>query len=115
MPGRCRAKATTGWTDSSAPARTLRARASTAVTGGSTNASFVYAADGSRTVGTVDGVTTVYIGGVYEWQAGASTAYYAGPEGPVAFRRSGYATDNGVFYLLRDHLGSSSVIVDGSD
>jgi RHS repeat-associated protein len=86
----------------------------TAVTGGSTNASFVYAADGSRTVGTVDGVTTVYIGGIYEWQAGASTAYYAGPDGPVAFRRSGYATDNGVYYLLRDHLGSSSVIVDGS-
>jgi len=83
----------------------------TAVTGGSTSASFVYAVDGSRIVGTVDGVTTVYIGGVYEWQAGASTAYYARPDGPVAFRRSGYATDNGVFYLLRDHLGSSSVIV----
>ncbi|MCB0070508.1 MAG: hypothetical protein KDE20_03580, partial [Caldilineaceae bacterium] len=69
---------------------------------------------GSRTVGTVDGVTTVYIGGVYEWQAGAATAYYAGPDGPVAFRRSGYATDNGVYYLLRDHLGSSSSIVNGS-
>ena len=86
----------------------------TAVTGGSTSASFVYAADGSRTVGAVNGVTTVYIGGIYEWQAGAATAYYAGPDGAVAFRRSGYATDNGVFYLLRDHLGSSSVIVDGS-
>ena len=85
----------------------------TAVTGGSTSASFVYAADGSRTVGAVNGVTTVYIGGIYEWQAGAATAYYAGPDGAVAFRRSGYATDNGVFYLLRDHLGSS-VIVDGS-
>ena len=86
----------------------------TAVAGGSTSASFIYAADGSRTVGTVDGVTTVYIGGVYEWQAGASTAYYAGPDGPVAFRRNGYATGNGVYYLLRNHLGSSGVIVDGS-
>jgi YD repeat-containing protein len=33
-----------------------------AVTGGSTSASFVYDAAGSRTVGTVDGVTTVYVG-----------------------------------------------------
>ena len=31
-------------------------------------------AGGSRTVGTVDGVTTVYIGGVYEWQADVAIA-----------------------------------------
>ena len=43
-----------------------------------------------------------------------STTYYSGPGGVVAFRRSGYDVDNGVFYLLRDHLGSSSVIVDSS-
>ena len=43
-----------------------------------------------------------------------STTYYSGPGGAVAFRRSGYDVDNGVFYLLRDHLGSSSVIVDSS-
>ncbi|NJN84686.1 MAG: RHS repeat-associated core domain-containing protein, partial [Caldilineaceae bacterium] len=57
-------------------------------------------------------VTTVYIAGVYEWQAGASTSYYAGPGGQVALRRSGYASGNGLFTLLRDHLNSSSVLVD---
>ena len=79
--------------------------------GGTVIGEFVYDADGRRTVGTVNGVTTVYIGGIYEYQAGASTSYYAGPSGAVAFRRSGYSSDNGVFYLLRDHLGSSSVTV----
>ena len=49
----------------------------TAVAGGSTSASFIYDADGSRTVGTVDGVTTVFIGGVYEWVEGASACRYA--------------------------------------
>ena len=43
-----------------------------------------------------------------------STTYYSGPGGVVAFRRSGHDVDNGIFYLLRDHLGSSSVIVDSS-
>ena len=27
-------------------------------------------------------------------------------------RRSGYASDNGIFYILRDHLGSTSVILE---
>jgi len=71
---------------------------------------FVYDVDGVRVVGTVNGVTTVYIDGVYEYQGGASTSYYAGPNGLVAFRRSGYGTDNGLFYLLQDHLKSTSVL-----
>ena len=71
---------------------------------------FVYDTDGIRVVGTVNGVTTVYIDGIYEYQGGASTSYYAGPNGLVAFRRSGYATDNGLFYLLQDHLKSTSVL-----
>jgi hypothetical protein len=48
-------------------------------------------------------VTTVYIAGLYEYQAGATTHYYEGN----AFRRTGYAANNGLFYLLQDHLGSS--------
>ena len=60
---------------------------------------FVYDADGNRVKGTVNGV--------YEWQAGATTKYYDGG----AMRRSGHASDNGVFYVLADHLGSTSVIV----
>ena len=156
--------------------------------GSTTLATFVYDADGNRVVGTVDGVQTFYIAGVYEWSAGSnapatltesnetvttardltattsidfgpaytissggdvdatvstagtitlkpgfsvsggglfhavtatvstqrSTTYYSGPGGVVAFRRSGHDVDNGVFYLLRDHLGSSSVVVDSS-
>ena len=47
----------------------------TAVKQGSTLiGEFVYDAGGSRVVGTVNGMTTLYIGGVYEWQAGGGTA-----------------------------------------
>ena len=69
--------------------------------------SFMYNTDGNRVMGTVNGVTVVYIAGLYEWQAGATTTYYDGG----AMRRSGHASDNGVFYVLADHLGSTSVIV----
>ena len=55
----------------------------------------------------MNGVITVYIAGLYEYRNGATTLYYEG----TAMRRTGYAGDNGVFYLLSDHLKSSSVIV----
>ncbi|MFN8444227.1 MAG: hypothetical protein U0175_25820 [Caldilineaceae bacterium] len=69
-------------------------------------ATFVYDANGQRVKSTVGAVTTIYIGGVYEYQAGATTQYYEGN----ALRRTGYASNNGVFYLLQDHLRSSSAI-----
>ncbi len=78
----------------------------TGVSGGSISASFVYDADGNRVKGTVNGVTTVYMAGLYEYQRGATTLYYDGN----ALRRTGYAMDNGVFYLLQDQLKSSSVL-----
>lgn len=53
------------------------------------------------------GVITVYIAGLYEWQNGAVTKYYEGG----AIRRTGYATDNGAFYVVSDHLRSTSVLV----
>ena len=85
----------------------------TAISGGTT-ASFVYDADGTRVKSTVGGVTTVYIAGLYEFiENGATdkvTKYYEGN----ALRRSGYGVDDGVFYLLRDHLSSSSVILNQS-
>ena len=56
------------------------------------------------------GVTTVYIAGIYEYQGGATTTYYDGN----AMRRSGYGIDDGVFYLLQDHLKSSSSFVNQS-
>jgi len=79
----------------------------TAVSGGSVSATFLYDADGNRVKGTVNGVTTVYIAGVYEYQNGANTKYYEGG----AIRRSGYASGNGITYALSDHLHSTSVLV----
>lgn len=78
----------------------------TSVSGGSISASFVYDADGNRVKGTVNGITTVYIAGVYEYQGGATTKYYEGD----AMRRTGYASDNGVAYVLHDQLKSSNVV-----
>ncbi len=75
--------------------------------GGSVSATFLYDADGNRVRGAVAGVTTVYIAGIYEYQAGATTKYYEGG----ALRRTGYSGDNGVFYALSDHLRSTSVLV----
>jgi RHS repeat-associated protein len=75
------------------------------------SASFVYDADGNRVKGTVGGVTTVYIAGMYEYQGGATTHYYAPSGHPNALRRTGYGSDNGVFYLLQDHLKSSSAVI----
>lgn len=54
------------------------------------------------------GVSTVYIAGVYAQSGAASTSYYEGG----AMRRSGYTGRNGVFYLLTDHLKSTSIIAD---
>jgi RHS repeat-associated protein len=85
----------------------------TAISGGAT-ASFVYDADGNRVKSTVGSVITVYIAGVFEFiEAGTTdkmTKYYEGN----ALRRSGYGVDDGVFYTLRDHLNSSSVIMNQS-
>ena len=41
----------------------------------------------------------------------ATTKYDAAKRFPKALQRSGYGVDDGVFYLLQDHLNSSSVIV----
>jgi RHS repeat-associated protein len=70
-------------------------------------ATFLYDADGNRVKGTVSGVTTVYIAGIYERQGAAATSYYEGG----GLRRSGYSTNNGVFYMLSDHLKSTSALV----
>jgi hypothetical protein len=77
------------------------------VAGGSVSATLLYDADGNRVKGTVAGVTTVYLAGLYEYQNGAVTKYYEGG----AMRRTGYATDNGVFYVVSDQLRSTSVLV----
>jgi len=77
------------------------------VAGGAVSAMFLYDADGNRVKGAVAGVTTVYLAGLYEYQNGASTKYYEGG----ALRRTGYASDNGVFYVVSDQLHSTSVLI----
>ncbi len=79
----------------------------TGVAGPITSATFLYDASGNRVLATVNGETTAYIGGVYEHtDTGASTSTYAGS----VIRRSGYASGNGVYTMLRDHLGSARVV-----
>ena len=75
--------------------------------GTTTLATFLYDADGNRVKGTDSGTTTVYIAGIYERQGAAYTSYYEGG----GLRRSGYTTNNGVFYMLSDHLKSTSALV----
>ena len=47
----------------------------TSIAGGGVSATFLYDADGQRVKGTVNGVATVYVAGVYEHQSGATTLY----------------------------------------
>jgi RHS repeat-associated protein len=70
-------------------------------------ATFLYDANGNRVKGTVSGTATVYVAGIYERQGAAYTNYYDGG----GLRRTGYSTNNGVFYMLSDHLKSTSALV----
>jgi RHS repeat-associated protein len=80
------------------------------VSGGAT-ASFVYDGDGNRVKGTVNGVTTVYVGSHYEYNVntGVATSYYYAGSTRVAMRQGGV-----VSYLHGDHLGSASLTTDAS-
>ena len=71
----------------------------TAVSGGGISASFVYDGDGNRVQATVSGVTTTFVG-AYEWTANGNTLYYSAGGARVAMRRSGYPSDNGLFWIL---------------
>jgi RHS repeat-associated protein len=86
----------------------------TGMSGTGVNASFVYDGDGARVQGTVGGATVAYVGAHYEWSSAGNTRYYYAGLVRVAMRRASYAVDNGVFYLLGDHLGSTSVIANSS-
>jgi len=91
----------------------------TAVSGAAT-ATFVYDGDGNRVKGVVGGVTTTYIGNYFEWspsgkttlrvQAGSTSTmkkyYYAG--GTRVAERVGTLSTS-YYFLLTDHLGSTSI------
>ncbi|MBI3958221.1 MAG: hypothetical protein HY328_05380, partial [Chloroflexi bacterium] len=72
-------------------------------------ASFVYDAEGNRVKGTVGGVNTVYIAGLYEYSGSAAKSYYTGPGGVVALHSGGT-----VYYLLSDQLNSTARIVNSA-
>lgn len=79
--------------------------ASCPVSGGAT-ASFAYDGDGNRVKGTVNGVTTAYVGNYYELSGSTTRKYYYAGSTRVAM------TENGALsWLLSDHLGSTSVTV----
>jgi RHS repeat-associated protein len=86
----------------------------TGMTGTGVSASFVYDGDGARVQGVVGGATVAYVGAHYEWTSAGNTRYYYAGLVRVAMQRASYAADNGVFYLLGDHLGSTSVIANSS-
>jgi RHS repeat-associated protein len=65
-----------------------------------------------RVKGTVNGVTTVYVGNYYEYNVstGVATSYYYAGSTRVAMRQG-----SAVYYLFGDHLGSTSVSYRVSD
>jgi RHS repeat-associated protein len=67
-----------------------------------------------RVRGTSGGVTTRYIGNYYEWTSAGSTSYYYAGSTRIAERRVNYASNNGLFWLTGDHLGSTSVTANSS-
>ena len=85
-------------------------RLKTVTVGGQTT-TYTYDGDGRRVQKTQGGQTTVYIGNAYEKNLATNTVttyYYAGAQ-RVA-RRQGST----VYYFTGDHLGSTSLVTDGS-
>ncbi len=91
-------------------------------------AQFWYDGDGNRVKGVVvkdvDGTptstTTYYVGKHYEYSTGSAcsgsscnTKYYFANGGLVSFRRTGYTTNNGLRFVIRDHLNSTSLVMNG--
>ena len=58
---------------------------------------------------TVNGTETAYVGNYYEMTGTANTKYYCANGVRTAEKRTGYADQNGVYWLLGDHLGSTTI------
>jgi RHS repeat-associated protein len=76
---------------------------------GGATATFVYDGDGNRVKSTINTTTTAFIGNHTEWDVASSslTRYYYAGSTRVAMRKN-----NTVYYLLSDHLGSTSLTTD---
>jgi len=73
-----------------------------------TIATFTYDGDGQRVKAALGSVTTVFIGGYYEWHSdGTTVQYYLAGSQRVAMRKNG-----ALYFLLADHLGSTRVTTD---
>jgi len=78
-------------------------------TPGPVQASFVYDGDGNRVLGTVNGITTVYVGDHYEVEGTTVRKYYAAGGQRIAMRE-----DGALYWLLTDHLGSTAGTANGA-
>jgi RHS repeat-associated protein len=68
------------------------------------SASFVYDGDGQRVKSTFGGVSTTFVGNHYEVTGSTVTKYYYANGQRIAMR-----TGSTLYYLLSDHLGSTSI------
>ena len=75
----------------------------------SAEASFLYDGDGRRVAQTLNGVTTYFVGNYYEVTGGVVTKYYFAGAQRIAMRQDGT-----LYYLLSDHLGSTSITTDST-
>jgi YD repeat-containing protein len=76
---------------------------------GAASAAFVYDGDGRRVKGTVNGVTTYYVGDHYEVSGGVVKKYYSVSGQRIAMRSGG-----ALYWLLNDHLGGTAHIISGT-
>jgi RHS repeat-associated protein len=79
------------------------------VSGPGMSAQFTFDGDGRRVASTINGVTTAFVGNHYEVTGGAATKYYFAGASRVAMRQNGT-----LFFLLSDHLGSTSLTTDAN-
>ena len=79
------------------------------VTGQGINATFVYDGDGARVKSIINGTTTYFVGNYYEVTGSTVTKYYYAGGSRVAMREG-----STVYYLLSDHLGSTSLTTDSN-
>jgi RHS repeat-associated protein len=79
------------------------------VSGPSLSAQFTYDGDGKRVTSTINGVTTTFVGNYYEVTGEVVTKYYFAGGSRAAMRQNGT-----LFYLLSDHLGSTSITTDAN-
>lgn len=82
-------------------------------------AGFQYDGDGNRVRATMGGVTTLYVGGHVEYRIEASlpntetlVTYYMGGSQKIAMREQVVGESETLYFLLSDHLGSTSTTLD---